>query len=109
MKWLTTDTSGSQMPRPTRTGGRIRTATGLTPMSAGHGYRMRISAGPLITTAAGFDWKIMVGAGFQAMNGDRPGYHGGPGEITLAGRRYRRREAANSSTKVDQSTDMSMS
>src|SRR5690242_17351059 len=98
------------MPRPTRTGGRIRMATGLTPMSAGHGYRMRISAGPLITTAAGFDWKTTVGAGFPAMSGDRPGYHGGLAEITLVGRPYRPPDhAARSSTKADQSVDMSMS
>src|SRR6185437_4075935 len=80
-----------------------------TPMSAGHGYPMRISAGPLITTAAGFDWKTMAGAGFPVMNGDRPGYLGGLAEITLVGRLYRPQEAAKSSTKAAQSADMSMS
>ena len=85
-------TSGSLMPRPTRIGGRTRMATGPTPMSAGLGCRMRISAGPPITTVAGSDWKTMAGAGFPAMNGDRPGSPGGPAEIILAGLRYRRQD-----------------
>src|SRR5437868_11058691 len=96
-KWLITVTSGSLTPRRTRIGGRIRMATGLIPMSAGHGYHMRISAGPLITTAAGFDCKTTAGAGFPVMNGDRPGCPGGRAEITLVGHPYRRQAAARSS------------
>ena len=84
-------------------------ATGLIPMSAGHGCLMRISAGPRITTVAGFDWKTMAGAGFPVMNGGRPGCPGGQAEITLVGHLYRRQEVVKSSTKVDQSADMSMS
>src|SRR6516225_8521128 len=101
-KWLITATSGSLMPRRTRIGGRTRMATGLTPMSAGHGYRMRISAGPLITMAAGFDWKIMVGAGFPVMNGDRPGCPGGRAGTTSVGHLCRPQEVGRSPTKADQ-------
>src|SRR5438876_7432508 len=108
-KSLITATSGSLTPRRTRIGGPIRMATGLIPMSAGHGYRMRILAGLLITTVAGFDWKTMAGAGFRVTNGGRPGCPGGLAETILVGHPYRRQEVAKSSTKADQSADMSMS
>src|SRR5215813_2024501 len=108
-KWLITATSGSLTPGPTRIGGRIRTVTGHIPTSAGHGYRMRISAGPHITTAAGFDWKITGGAGFLVMNGDRPGCPGGQVGTTSVGPLYRLQEVVRSSTKAGQSADMSMS
>src|SRR5437867_11844601 len=101
--------SGSLMPRPVQIGGHTRMAIGPTPMSAGLGYRMKISAGPPTTMAAGFDWRIMVGVGFPAMNGDRLGFHGGPAEIISDGLRCLRKAAAKSFMKVGQLPDMSTS
>src|SRR6266496_4985541 len=95
--------SGSLKPRPMQTGDRTRMAIGLTSMSDGLGYRMKISAGRPITMAAGSDWRIMVGVGFPAMNGDRPGFHGGPAEIISDGHRCLRKAAAKSFMKVGQS------
>src|SRR5947207_814937 len=99
-KWPIMAMSGSLMLRPVQNGDRTRMAIGLTPMSAGPGYRMKISAGPPTTMAAGSDWRIMVGAGFPAMNGDRPGFHGGPAEIISAGLRCLRKDRADSVMNV---------
>src|SRR5437660_11413541 len=105
-RWPIMAMSGSLMPRPVQTGDRTRMAIGLTPMSAGPGYRMKISAGPPTTMAAGSDWRIMVGAGFPAMNGDRLGFHGGPAEIISGGLPCLRKGAAKSFVKVGQVLDM---
>src|SRR5437588_11578201 len=98
--------SGSLMPRPVQIGGHTRMAIGPTPTSAGPGYRMKISAGPPTTMAAGSDWRIMVGVGFPAMNGGRPGFHGGRAEIISGGLRYLRKAAVKSSMKVSPLPDM---
>src|SRR5438046_10618632 len=91
--------SGSLMPRPAQIGGHTRMAIGPTPMSAGLGYPMKISAGPPTTMAAGSDWRIMVGVGFPAMDGDRPGFHGVRAGIISDGHRCRRQLAAESCRK----------
>src|SRR6266480_2591222 len=62
--------------------------TGLTLMTDGHGFRTRISAGPLITMAAGRIFRIMAGSGFPETiwTGDQHGSRGGPAVIMSAGR-----------------------
>src|SRR6266853_5756398 len=101
--------SGSPMLRPTRIGDPTRMAIGPTPMSAGLGYRTRISVGRPITMVAGSGVRITAGAGFQDMNGDRRGFHGEPVEIMLAGIHCLRKAAAKSFMKVGQAHHVSMS
>src|SRR5438045_5054156 len=100
---------GNLTPRAIRSGGRTRTDIGPIPMSAGLGFRMRISAGQPIITAAGFAWKIMDGVGSLVMSGDRPGFRGGQAEITWVGLHYLRQAAAKSYTKAGQLPNMSTS
>src|SRR5437016_12837974 len=93
-QWAVMAMSGSPMLRPVRIGDRTRMAIGPIPMSAGPGYHMKISAGPPITMAVGSGSRITAGAGFQVMNGDRPGSHGGPAETLSAGLPCLRQAAA---------------
>src|SRR6266545_2660009 len=67
-------------------------AIGLTPMWAGHGFLMRISAGRPTTMAAGLTWPTTAGSGSPAMtlNGDQPGCPGELEAIMSAGRRCHR-------------------
>src|SRR5207244_11989909 len=101
--------SGSLRPRPVQIGGHTRMAIGPTPMSAGLGYPMKISAGPPTTMAAGSDWRIVVGVGFPAMHGDGLGFHGGRAEIVLDGLCCVRKVAVKLCMEVGQLLDMSMS
>src|SRR5207244_1043854 len=101
--------SGSPMLRPTRIGDHTRMAIGPTLTSAGLGYRTKISVGRPITMVAGSGLRITAGAGFPDMNGDRPGSHGEPAEIMLAGLPCLRRAVVKSFMKVGQSLDVPMS
>src|SRR5205823_7454425 len=76
----------------TLTGVLMLMATGPTPMTVGHGFLMKISAGQPTITGAGLTWLITAGSGFPAAIwiGGRLGFPGEPVAITLAGRPCRR-------------------
>src|SRR5438046_8326747 len=76
----------------TLTGVLTRMVTGPTPMTDGHGFRMKISVGQLITTVVGPGWLITAGFGSLATTsiGARRGFPGEPAVTMSAGRLYRR-------------------
>src|SRR6266478_281497 len=62
--------------------------TGLIPTTVGPGFLTKTSAGPPTIMVAGRLSPITAGSGFREaiLIGDRPGSHGEPVAITLAGR-----------------------
>src|SRR5204863_9307393 len=76
----------------TLTGVLMLMATGLTPMTVGHGFLMKISAGQPTITGAGLTWLIMAGSGSPAAIwiGGRLGFPGEPAATMSDGRPCRR-------------------
>src|SRR5438046_9191401 len=76
----------------TLTGVLMLMATGPTPMTVGHGFLMKISAGQPTITGAGLTWLITAGSGFPAAIwiGGRLGFPGEPVATMSDGRPCRR-------------------
>ncbi len=92
-----TATSGNRAKRKVHGAGvRTPTVAGFTPTRAGPGFPKSHSVGPPITTDAGRVCAALVGFGFRAINGPRPGFPGERATITSAGRRcLRKRDSIN--------------
>ena len=86
--WRCRTTVGASRRAWTATGAPIRADSGSGLTTAGTGTPMRISAGPLTTTAAGSMIVTTVGSGSQAPSGLRRGFPGAMATATPAGLRF---------------------
>src|SRR6266436_889016 len=96
-KQLITATFGSHAKQNVHEAGdHTGAVAGFTPTPAAPGFPKSHSVGPPITTDAGRVCAALVGFGFRAINGPRPGFPGERATITSAGRRcLRKRDSIN--------------